>query len=155
MGIPRLLTFCCLATALTYITEAQETNAVDELQELFGKLSSASAADVKGAKRRLSQRSPLLGVHAEEAAKRVKGFLSTTGKADLSGEIARNSVSELGGYVATLASKGFNVLEEAVLEEVRSLLHVGWEYSCTGGLYSSHIWGSRCAARAVPPWPLR
>ena len=120
------LLVCAAIAALSLVTAPVATRSEEEIREAFGELFSERKPDVRAAKRKLSQRSPLLAVHAEEAHKRLNGFLGTTSESDLSLPQASWSpataakVTELAGYVATLSEKGFAVLESSVYDNLRT-----------------------------------
>lgn len=72
------------------------------ITELFAALSSEDANEARDAAQTLSQRSPLLGVHAEEAHRRTQALIDTVaGKGDASEDVG-NAVNELAAYMKKL-----------------------------------------------------
>ena len=73
-----------------------------DITELFAALSSEDANEARDAAHTLSQRSPLLGVHAEEAHRRTQVLINTVaGKGDASEDVG-NAVNELAAYMKKL-----------------------------------------------------
>ena len=77
-------------------------SAAPAVTELFAALGSEDAAEAKNAAQTLSQRSPLLGVHADEAHRRMKVLIdSAAGKGDAAGDVD-SAVNELAAYIKKL-----------------------------------------------------
>ena len=73
-----------------------------DITELFAALSSEDANEARNAAQTLSQRSPLLGVHAEEAHRRTQVLINTVAeKGDASKDVG-NAVNELAAYMKKL-----------------------------------------------------
>ena len=73
-----------------------------DVAELFAALGSEDAAEARNAAQTLSQRSPLLGVHADEAHRRMKMLIdSVAGKGGAAGDVD-SAVNELAAYMKKL-----------------------------------------------------
>ena len=73
-----------------------------DVTELFAALGSQDAGEARNAAQTLSQRSPLLGVHAEEAHRRMQVLIdSVAGKDDGAGDVD-TAVNELAAYIQKL-----------------------------------------------------
>jgi hypothetical protein len=73
-----------------------------DVTELFAALGSADAGEARNAAQTLSQRSPLLGVHAEEAHRRMTVLIdSMAGKGNAAGDVD-SAVNELAAYMKKL-----------------------------------------------------
>jgi hypothetical protein len=103
MRLPRLpLLLLLLVCALLATPVDGKSKKKGDVKGLFAALGSADPDEARNAAQTLSQRSPLLGVHADEAHRRTQVLVdAVAGKGDVDGGVD-GAVNELAAYVQKL-----------------------------------------------------
>ena len=103
MRLPRLpLLLLLLVCALLATPVDGKSKKKGDVKGLFAALGSADPDEARNAAQTLSQRSPLLGVHADEAHRRTQVLVdAVAGRGDVAGGVD-GAVNELAAYVQKL-----------------------------------------------------